>query len=276
MVSFYVSLLPHKYIKSMLATLSNNDIEEFLNNGFIRIENAFDQSLALAGREKIWHEMGKDPNDPSTWSEPVVRVTPFCEEPFNSAANTERLHSAFDQLVGEGAWLARADLGLFLIRFPHKQDAGDTGWHVDGSYSCEDKYFLNVFSKARALLMLFLFSDIGLDDAPTRIRVGSHMDVPPILHSFGEAGIASNDISVAVDKASANRPEVLALGKAGDVYLCHPFLVHAAQKHKGKTPRFMAQPELPSKAPFQLNKADENCSPVELAIRRSLQVAELV
>ncbi len=34
----------------------------------------------------------------------------------------------------------------------------------------------------------------------------------------------------------------LATGEAGTVYLCHPFLVHAAQIHRGKRPRFMAQP----------------------------------
>jgi len=36
----------------------------------------------------------------------------------------------------------------------------------------------------------------------------------------------------------------LATGTVGDVYLCHPFLVHAAQPHRGRAPRFMAQPSL--------------------------------
>ena len=34
----------------------------------------------------------------------------------------------------------------------------------------------NIYSKGRALLMLFLFSDVGERDAPTLIRVGSHAD----------------------------------------------------------------------------------------------------
>jgi hypothetical protein len=38
------------------------------------------------------------------------------------------------------------------------------------------------------LLMLFLFSDVGIDDAPTRIRVGSHMDVARFLAPAGEDG----------------------------------------------------------------------------------------
>jgi len=40
------------------------------------------------------------------------------------------------------------------------------------------------------------------------------------------------------------RPVVTATGDAGDLFLCHPFLVHAAQVHRGAQPRFMAQPPL--------------------------------
>jgi hypothetical protein len=260
----------------MVPTLSNNEIEQFLNTGFIRVENAFEQSIAQAGRQLIWRDMGKDPDDPTTWSEPVVRLVPSCDEPFCAAANTERLRSAFDQLVGHGAWLARPNVGLFVIRFPHSEEPSDTGWHVDGTYLRDDTYFLNVCSSERALLMLFLFSDIGIDDAPTRIRVGSHMDVPPLLHPFGVSGTSFGDISARVTIASANRQEALAIGRAGDVYLCHPFLVHAAQKHSGTTPRFLAQPPLRSNNPFRLGRVAENCSPVELAVRRSLQAAELM
>jgi hypothetical protein len=39
-------------------------------------------------------------------------------------------------------------------------------------------------------------------------------------------------------------PEATATGVAGTVFLCHPFLVHAAQRHRGATPRFLAQPPL--------------------------------
>jgi hypothetical protein len=69
---------------------------------------------------------------------------------------------------------------------------------------------------------------------------------------------------------SANRPEVLATGEAGTVYLCHPFLVHAAQPHHGSEPRFLAQPPLGMAAPFQLERGDGDYSPAEQAIRSAL------
>ena len=149
--------------------------------------------------------------------------------------NTERLHVSFDQLVGPGRWVKRSGLGTFPIRFPNRPEPDDTGWHCDGSFG-DWPYRLNLHSRGRALLMLFLFSDIGDQDAPTRIRVGSHLDVPPILAPAGEQGMSFLDLAHRLGSTST-RPIAYATGSAGDVYLCHPFLVHAAQSHRGTAPR---------------------------------------
>ena len=114
--------------------------------------------------------------------------------------------------------------------------------------------------------MLFLFSDVGEHDAPTRIRVGSHMPMARYLAPAGEAGRAR----MVLDDMGADCEIALATGEAGTVYLCHPFLVHAAQMHRGKTPRFMAQPDLPPAEPYRLERADGDYSPVEIAIRLAL------
>jgi hypothetical protein len=63
------------------------------------------------------------------------------------------------------------------------------------------------------------------------------------------------------------REEALATGKAGTVYLCHPFLVHRAQLNSGKEPRFLAQPPLLLKHDLQPDGDVEGLSPVEKAIR---------
>jgi hypothetical protein len=65
-------------------------------------------------------------------------------------------------------------------------------------------------------------------------------------------------------QASAARPVELVTGQAGDVFLCHPFLVHAATwPHAGPQPRIIAQPGVALHSQFPL---DEPLSPVELAI----------
>jgi ectoine hydroxylase-related dioxygenase (phytanoyl-CoA dioxygenase family) len=160
--------------------------------------------------------------------------------------------------------------GLFVIRFPSQGDPGDAGWHIDGSFDVGGEWWVNLRSLGRALLMLFLFTDVGPDDAPTRILVGSHLDIPRVLESLGEGGTHFENVMPAFPHADKRRV-ALATGNAGDVYLCHPFLVHAASwPHRGTTPRFMAQPELPPVAPLELERADADYSAVEIAIRLGL------
>jgi hypothetical protein len=192
------------------------------------------------------------------------------------AANTTILHNAFDQLVGKGNWLPRITLGSFPIRFPSNEKANDTGWHVDASFAGEDdnnylEWRVNVHSKGRGLLMLFLFSDVTEKDAPTIIKVGSHFDVAKILESEGKKGLSFMELAQRLNTIPY-REEAVAIGKAGTVYLCHPFIVHAAQNHHGRTPKFMAQPPLLTRNDFKFNKTDHELCPVEKAILSGLKM----
>lgn len=234
--------------------LTTPQLQRFADDGFIRVDRAFPRELADEARAILWKDTGCDPHDRTTWTRPVVRLGMYSQAPFVQAANTPVMHQAFDQLVGAGRWLPCRSMGTFPIRFPSAMDAGDTGWHIDASFGYEDPDFMNwrvnARSRGRALLMLFLFSDVGEDDAPTRIRVGSHRVMSRILAPAGEAGLSLRELAANGFSETADCPEALATGEAGTVYLCHPFLVHSAQIHRGARPRFMAQPPLlPSAAP---------------------------
>lgn len=251
-------------------TLCEADIAAFIANGYVRIDGAFPRAVADEGRAILWRATDCDPEDPATWSRPVIRLGMFADPPFREAANTPALRTAYDQLVGPGRWLPVHALGTFPIRFPSPDDPGDAGWHIDVSFGTEQPDFLdwraNVTSRGRALLMLFLFSDVGEDDAPTRLRAGSHRDVARQLAPAGEDGLTLRELAADGFAGSSHRPEVLATGDAGTVYLCHPFIVHAAQPHRGARPRFMAQPPLLPREPLRL----DGPSPVEQAIRDAL------
>lgn len=255
--------------------LSAAQILSFIADGFVRLDDAFPAALAEEARAILWRDMGLDPDDPAGWTRPVVRLGHYSDPPFRAAANTARLHAAFDQLVGPGRWLPPGAIGTFPVRFPSPHDPGDTGWHVDVSFGTDAPDFMdwrvNVTSRGRGLLMLFLFSDVGPDDAPTRIRAGSHLDIARQLAPAGEAGLTLRELAADGFASSAGRPEVLATGAAGTVYLCHPFLVHSAQPHRGTRPRFMAQPPLLLRERFVLDRAEGELCPVELGILRALQ-----
>ena len=253
--------------------LSEAEVQQFVHDGFVRLEQAFSRQLADQCRARLWCDTGCDPDDPKTWTRPVIRLDYYDELPFNQAMNTPRLHAAFDQLVGKGRWIPRHNLGTFPVRFPSPDDPGDAGWHVDVSFAGEDSnpddyatWRVNIISRGRALLILFLLSDIAMNDAPTRIRVGSHLDIARRLEPAGELGIMQSALDL-----SGEWPLAFATGEAGTVYLCHPFLIHAAQRHLGSRPRFLAQPPLHPAKPFRLFRADASYSPVEQAIRLGLE-----
>ena len=259
--------------------LSNAQVEQFIRDGFIRIDRAFPRELAEEGCDIMWRDIPFDPHDPATWTKPVVWLPGYGGRALSEGSEHARTPCRFRQACWKGRWVPRDGLGTFPVRFPHPDDPGDSGWHVDLSFpgdDCDPKelhdfsaWRVNVTSRGRALLLLFLFSDVGEDDAPTRIRVGSHRDMARFLEPAGESGMSHMNLN----EMSADLPVALATGPAGTVYLCHPLLVHAAQRHRGSNPRFMAQPPLGLREPYQLHREDGAYSPVETSIRQALRMA---
>lgn len=249
--------------------LTSHQIQRFISDGFIKLENAVGTDLARQCRNELWTDIGLSPDEPGNWTQPVIRVGSKSSPPFVEAANTPPLQKAYDQLVGKDRWLAPTGLGTFPIRFPSPESSDDDGWHVDMSFGDNPDFMewrANVKSSGRALLMLFLLSDVGPDDAPTRIRKGSHAVIARELLPYGGGGATLRQLS-ADGYASTEGCEIaLATGTAGTVYLCHPFLVHAAQRHRGEQPRFMAQPPLLPKGEFDPALPP---SPVQIAIRQA-------
>lgn len=245
-------------------------VEDFIERGYLRLDGAFSADLAAGIRDILWKAMGLSPDDPNGWTKPVIRLPFMTAPPFVAAANTPALQAAYDELVGAGRWIAPAGLGTFPVRFPSPDDPGDAGWHVDMSFGTDNPDFMqwrvNVRSRGRALLMLFLCSDVGENDGPTRIRAGSHRDIARQLLPHGEVGMTLGELAADGFASTAGCNEVLATGAAGTVYLCHPFLVHSAQPNRRGRPRFMAQPPLLPRGDFDPALPP---SPVQLAIRRA-------
>ncbi|MEV6285025.1 phytanoyl-CoA dioxygenase family protein [Kribbella sp. NPDC051770] len=146
------------------------------------------------------------------------------------------------------------------------EDPRDAGWHIETSYWSGSEWRSNIRSRERGLLALFLLTDVGMDDAPTRIRVGSHVDAARVLAPAGDDGMDMAASGPLVGEASAHREVVHATGSAGDVFLCHPFLVHAASwPHRGTTARMITQPGIALLEPFALEDRG-TAYPVEAAI----------
>lgn len=253
--------------------LDDAQVADFIDNGFVRLRGAFSHELAAQCRDILWRDI-----DPATRTGPALGLGDYHQQPFLDAANTPALHAAFDTLVGRGRWQPRDTLGGFVIRFPGDEPAVLDGWHVDVSYPGEHStpgdyltWRANIRSRDRALLMLFLFTDIGEHDAPTRLRVGSHHHIARLLEPEGDTGLDARTLAAHADPATAHLPTAYATGHAGDVYLCHPFLVHAGQPNRGNTPRILGQPKLAPTRALRIDGPTEHLAPVELAIRQALR-----
>ncbi len=255
--------------------LSASDLEDFSERGYLRVHAAFTPAIADRCRALAADQLGIDLSEPASWTRPVVRGL-VKGEALREAANSPALVDAVGQLLDPERWQPRPNLGAFVVRFPCQTDPGDTGWHIDSSFQPEGdrRWFVNYRSEQRGLLLLCLLSDVGSSDAPTRILPGSHLEMAKLLYPAGEAGLpgaaAGQESEIPLPDTSG--PVEMATGEAGDVFLCHPFLVHAAGwPHPESTPRFIAQPPIGLTGSLQPDAPESRLSVVARAIRRGIR-----
>lgn len=214
------------------------DVEGFVGDGFVKLEEAAPREVADAARAALWQRLAVSPDDPATWTQPVIWTADLTGDgPFGEIARSAVLADALDRICGDGGWVPRGSLGNIPVRFPVAPAADDRGWHIDLNTQLPDGTWV-VSGRPQTLLLLTLLSEVAVDDAPTRIRVGSHRMVAAAL---GDGAYDAVEAGALVDEASADCPVRYATGSPGDMYVVHPFTVHAADEHRGKTPRFMAQ-----------------------------------
>jgi hypothetical protein len=214
------------------------DLDAFMSDGYTKVEQAAPRRVAEAARAMLWRQLGLSPDDPDRWSAPVRWASDLTgEDPFGELLRSPALAAALDRICGSGGWSPRGSLGNIPVRFPVSPPEDDRGWHIDANTPQHDGSWA-VTGRPHTLLLLTLLSDVGVTDAPTRIRAGSHHDVARVL---GPDPVDMAEMGRLVDDASARRAVVQATGEPGDMYVVHPFTVHAADEHRGRTPRFMAQ-----------------------------------
>ena len=76
--------------------LTERQVEEFLENGWLLLEGVIDPQLCAQWREAAWERIGLHPEGP--WSESMVRVPPTNSKPISEAA--PRAWRAICDLIG--------------------------------------------------------------------------------------------------------------------------------------------------------------------------------
>ncbi|KAG7398625.1 hypothetical protein PHYBOEH_010780 [Phytophthora boehmeriae] len=255
--------------------LSAEGIASFIRDGFVLLPQAFAAPTAKDCRRLIWSRLSSDgiTKDPSTWVERqgIPEMYTAEDNPVWGEVLTPRLKRALDQICGQDRW-EEFGLGWWMITFPDQAEPpwGAAGkWHVDGA-----SYQHHVDSKESGLLMIFLFSDIAPGEGGTAVSVGSHKWVARLLEKNEPRGMKGGAVSYHA-RQFERRKVVEVNGKAGDVMLVHPFLLHARSKNLGQkgveSVRIMCNPNVRLRRRMNLNRSNGDYSPVEQAIVDALQ-----
>jgi hypothetical protein len=144
------------------------DLDGFVRDGYVAIPGAVDAGTVAVCRELIWAAMerrGVRRDDPGSWPPLVEDLSDLAGEPFAAAYLAPALTAAYDELIGPGRWEPSADIGeSVVVRFPAEDERANAGYHIEGSYAAPDGSsagWVNIRSRARGLLALFLFTDAG-------------------------------------------------------------------------------------------------------------------
>lgn len=243
----------------MASVLSEADLEAFVDAGYVRVRHAVPRDIA-AGIRAAAAELVADP-----------RGVPWCIEqrsvydmPILVEAVTDRVRGAFDQLAGPGKWHIAANWG-FPTRFP-----GDMQplWHIDG-----DWFTHHVDSGEQILTPIFLWSDVDDDDGPTLLCPGSHRPTARLLADHEPEGIAGDRVLAVVHENAQIDEVVPTTGEAGDLIVCHPFLVHSVNPAGPRVARRISNVAIHGYGPLDVGTASQSTSPVERAIASALVAA---
>ena len=256
----------------MTKIFTKNQIEQFIEEGYVRLEGGFSRATVKECLDVVWNEVGLSPTEPSGWTKPLIHLQEsFNEGPFREVW-TPRIQSAFDDVLIEGRYRKIDSYGWWPMSFPGFQTppwAPIQGWHVDGHH-----FQHHVNSPEQGMLPIFLFSDIAPGDGGTSFLLGSHKITARILADSEPEGVEVNELAKRVSD-SCDLTDMSKIcegtGEAGDVLMMHPFMLHTRSKNTGTKVRFICNPCVTLNEKMNLDRQDESYSPVEQAIVNALR-----
>ena len=252
-----------------LKVLSEDEIRQFMELGYVVIREAFPAELAEQIVDIVWSRIEPEKDDRSTWTHGRIGLNEFVEgHPFTEVY-TERLRGAVNDLLGSERWPCPNRSGWWPLTFPGFAEkpwhAPEVGWHVDGFHHN------TLTAPDQGLLGLMIFSEIGDGDGGTAVSLGSHKLVTRILAEAGPMGLASQDAGKLINHHRADNV-IEATGSPGDVYLCHPFMRHSASMNTGDRVRIITNKCFPLDEPMNLWRDKlEDFSTVEFSLIEELK-----
>ncbi len=256
--------------------LTDEQVEEFLTRGYTVLHDCFPREAAKAKADEAFVRLGYDPADPSTWKEAVIHMPTHQRRDVREFA-PKVWDAVCDLLGGEERIKTPYTWGDGLI--VNLREGADRpwdppspqvkGWHKDGDFF---RHFLD--SPEQGLLTLVLWTDVLPQGGATFVAADSVPVVARFLAAHPE-GVLPKDFP-RQELIEQCHDFVEATGKAGDVYLLHPYVLHAKSQNLLGLPRMITNPPVHLLEPMDFNRPDPaDFSPVERAVLRGLGVERL-
>lgn len=261
--------------------LTQDQVDGFLQYGYVRIPGAFTKEKAEAWTAQMWPRLGYDPADKSTWLQDRVHMPNHTREHVSTFA--PKAWGAMGELLGgnidpdTGHWSDGFIVNLGTEEWERNPPlpADLDNWHVDGDFFV---HFLD--SPEQGLLVIPIFSDIAAGGGGTMITPDGIAVIAKQLMQHPE-GVSPRMVPVGED------PEYTGLGwfinkvrsscddfhemtgKIGDVVLMHPLMLHSASRNSLRIPRVITNPLISAKRPFNFDR--ENPDEYSLVERKTLR-----
>jgi len=98
--------------------LSDAQVQQFIRDGFVKIEAAFPRDVADQCRSILWRDTGCNEGDPATWMEAVIRLGMYGQEPFARLRTRQSCTKHLINLSVRGDGCAVRISGRFRSGFP--------------------------------------------------------------------------------------------------------------------------------------------------------------
>ncbi|KAF7437128.1 hypothetical protein PC9H_003962 [Pleurotus ostreatus] len=273
--------------------LSPEQVDKFLEDGYIVIKNAFTKEKAAEWTKSMWTRLGIDPDDKTTWYKERIHM-PWHKREQVAKFAPKAWGAIVDLLGGEdrideesSAWGDSfiVNLGTDALE-QAKEDKRPTdldNWHVDGDFFV---HFLD--SPEQGLLVIPIFSDIQPRGGGTFICTDGLDKIAKYLSEHPE-GVLPTGLSFTPSTTKYSTGEydqdphywshlkeiktcnkfIEMTGEIGDVVLLHPLMMHSASKNYLRIPRVITNPPVSLKEPF--NFARESPNEYSLVERKTLK-----
>ncbi len=240
----------------------------FEERGYTRIPDAFSTAEAQAMEDHIWtvlqHRTGARRDDPETWPmHPPSGLRTMKQNPVFQAIGSAATVQALDDLLGADGWKRPRNWGQFLVTFP----TDESDWTVPASWH-NDFGYLHLGDHLFGAMVFSFLADVPPRAGGTAILAGSHRLIrqfvktqpQEVLKKMKRARMALYNIDPWLKALASERdtPDRVArfmeseqiisgipvrveelTGTAGDVVICHPWLLHSTAPNSGHYPRFM-------------------------------------